>query len=377
MLEYRDGRSAPFPGSGARLWLAGVLSSQRVASIPPGLSIRDVVEMTEREGVLLLLEHIIGNHPLDVGLRSLKSALAVRSPRHVAEGMLRQHVLKSVSEALAAAGIRVLLLKGLAFGTWLYASPYLRESADIDLYFSSRADAEQAAVALRPLGYSLAFVPSGTAHEMTARAAWGATELPEIDLHWALVDTLVYASAFDFQALWDGSISMPMLVGVRRLGLVHSLAHACLHRAHDLGLSRPDRLKWLMDIHLMLKQMDGARWAEFLMLVRERSVSGVCLRSIEDCRTWLNSVVDPDVLSLLQLQSKDERVDWRRLHHWHYVQWKCIMSLPGPAARARWIWRRIFSSPSHLRELYGEGHWGQHLARRALAALARCRAWLR
>lgn len=356
-----------------RGWIAaalrdGVASMDSVDCTPD-----ELLAQASWEGVLPLLEWRLRNGPDWSGLPgSLREGLAAGARTAAMQTLFRDHELQRISQGLSRAGIRALLLKGPAFARWLYPALHLRVSGDMDLLFRSRAEAEHAARRMAPLGYDLAFMPGADVYEMTARRGRGTANNLEIDLHWRLINTEAYASVLSFDPLWAASMEMPGFDGsFRRLGEVDAFIHACLHRAHDLGLQRPDRMKWVYDIHLMLERMDAARWPALIHTLQEKRVVGVCLRSIHDTMALLHSPVDEATLAELETLAAAEPLDWRRLHDWRYMQWQNLRALPTARARARWLWERLIPTRSHLRELYGEGNWWRLMGRRIVQGFHR------
>ena len=291
-----------------------------------------------------------------------------------ARSLFREVELRKVAGLLERKGIQTLLLKGNALGQWLYPSPYLRVSGDIDLLLQSRDAAEQAALAFTELGYSLGFSPAASNYEMTSRLMIDGVSRCELDLHCRLLNAAAYANIFPFEELWRAAMPLPALGGgLMALCPLHALAHACLNRALDIQIGVPDQLKLLYDIHLLVGRMDADAWQQFLTMVGAKRISGICLRSIADTVAALNSPVSEQVLQALHRQAADEPIDWRRLDDWRYMQWQNLKSLPGTSAKLKWIWEKVFPTPSHLQELHGEGGWMQLMGRRLMRGLQRLR----
>lgn len=331
-----------------------------------------LLAVAAEEGVLPLLEWRLRGQSLPEALREGLS----RGAREAAQASLhRDAQLRRIASCLADVGIKSLLLKGPAFARSLYPEPHLRMSGDIDLLFGSRREAESAAEALAGIGFERAFSPTSMTYEMTSRMRVDGRVVLELDLHSRLVNLPAFADVFAFEELWSSSIALAGLGDrLRVLSPLHAFVHACIHRAVDLYLQLPPRLKWLYDLHLMLLRLDAAGdWDGFLHLVRRKRVAGVCLRSIIDTVDAFGSPVPESVLQALHGYAGDESIDWRRLHDWRYMQWRNLKALPNPVARLRWLWERLFPTRSHLRELHGQGSWLRLMGRRAKRARARLR----
>lgn len=356
-----------------RRWIVRAL---RDGDAEPIVDHAAVVLRASQEGVLPLVEwrlRTAGN--LDKFPSALREAL-VQGARTAAKSTLyRDAQLKIISANLARAGIECLLLKGPAFAGWLYPQRYLRVSGDVDLLFVSREVAEHAAELLATVGFQRAFFPSSMTYEMTSRLQVDGVTIVALDIHSRLVNVPAYADIFSFADLWNSSVSIPLLGQdmMRALDPLHSLVHACVHRAVDLYLREPPRLKWIYDIHLMASHMDDEDWTAFLHLVKAKQVAGVCLRSILDAVTTFSSPVPSRVIEALSLQGASESLDWRRLDDWRYMQLRNVKALPTNAARMRWLWERLVPSKSHLHELHGDGNWALLMWRRATRGVRRLR----
>lgn len=318
------------------------------------------------EGVLPLLEWRLRSSPLWPQLPALLRDGLAKGAREAAVAALhRDAQLRRISACLASQGIACLLLKGPAFARWLYPQIYLRVSGDVDLLFPSRVVAEQAAEALAKIGFVRAFSPTNMTYEMTSRLWANGRVVLELDLHSGLVNVPAFIEMLAFDELWASSVALPDF-GEQLLALCpqHAFVHACIHRAVDLYLQAPPRLKWVYDIHLMIERMDTGGWDGFLQLVRAKRASGVCLRSILDAVAEFDSPVPVQVLDALHRQAAEEPIDWRRLDDWRYMQWQNLKALPGTGAKLRWLWERVFPTQSHLRELHGEGRWSTLMLKR-------------
>lgn len=358
-----------------RAWISRVISSGHAGAGLEGLPFDVVLEEAAFEGVLPLLAwRLRQSHAWPELPAALRDGLE-RGAREAAVAALhRDAQLRRVSTCLASQGIASLLLKGPAFGRWLYPQPYLRVSGDVDLLFSSRVVAEQAAEALARIGFVRAFSPTSMTYEMSSRLWANGRVVLELDLHSRLVNVPAFMQMLTFDELWESSVALPEFgQELRVLCPLHAFVHACIHRAVDLYLQAPPMLKWVYDIHLMIERMDTGGWDGFLQLVRAKRASGVCLRSILDAVAEFDSPVQVRVLDALHRQAAEEPIDWRRLHDWRYMQWQNLKALPGTGAKLRWLCERVFPTQSHLRELHGEGSWSTLMLRRMGRGLSRLR----
>lgn len=147
--------------------------------------------------------------------------------------------LEGLLEALAAAGIPVLVLKGMALAEAIYGNPALRPMEDLDLAVRPD-DLPLAHTVLAARGYAAPYL----AHDRGRRAATvflpaGARAPgPPVDLHWGLVDAKAGAAA----GRWAGGAwarSREAHFGEARarvLAPTDALLHVALHLAINHGL---------------------------------------------------------------------------------------------------------------------------------------------
>lgn len=352
--------------------LNAVLSGKwRACTLPPEFEVAStaLLEHAKQEGVSPLLAwHLQGAvlpNAWSVAFADARRTAAVRS-------LLLELETRKVATVLAQLGIRTLLLKGNALGQWLYPESWLRPCSDIDLLFESRAEAERAATGFAALGYSLAFSPAASNYEMTCRLMIGGKSRGELDLHWRLVNSPAYAGRFTFEELWSTSIALPVLGnGLKALGPLHALAHACLNRALDLQMSGADPLKLLYDLHLFLQRMDAADWRRFLDLARRKNLCGLCLRSFDDAVAAFDAPLPEEVRRALANHATLEPISGQRLHDWRHMQWHNLKAIPGTWAKLAWLRDKVFPTRTHLRELHGDGYWLQLMWRRGVRGLRR------
>lgn len=340
------------------------------AAHPPDAAL---LALAEDEGVLGLLEWRLQQQPDFAAFpHDTRVALASRSRTFAVAALLRHQTLLRLGEALRGAGLRALLLKGPAFARWLYPQPHLRVSGDFDLLLATRGDADRAARAFEPLGYALAFVPGSMTYEMTCRAVEPGVARPELDLHCRLSNVPAFADKFAFDALWEASIALRGLgEGLRGLGPVHALVHACMHRAVDRYLHRPDRLKWIHDIHLMVACMDDAAWTRVVDVARAAGLCGVCLQSLDAAIACFGTAVPAGRHVQLRDIAQGETLDPARLDDWNYMQWQSLRALPGWRARAAWLRQRLLPTRSQLQEAHGAGSPARLVLRRLARAWSR------
>ncbi len=339
-----------------RDWLAAALRSGRPPPLDPSVSPQDVLAAAQREGVTAILEARL---QAEGGWQALPEPhrAALRSSVRTlgAQWLLRMAELRQIESAFAAAGMRVLLLKGAALSLWLYPQPYLRMGGDVDVLLEPGVGFGQAIAALAALGYKAEFMPGDCSHEVTLSRRGEGGMRSELDVHSRLIDAPVYAERLGFEELWDAGRTLPGLgEAMRALSPVHALVHACLNRAVDMQNAEPDRLKLLHDLRLLAACNAPETWEALCILTAAKGVAGICLRSLDDAARQVGAAVSPEVRARLQAQADAEPLDYRRLEDWRYMQRQNLRALPNLGARLRWLRQRLLPGASQLRHLYGD-----------------------
>lgn len=198
---------------------------------------------------------------------------------------LRLDDLREVLAALAARGVRTLLMKGSALAYEVFPSPDLRPRSDTDLLLdpAAFADARQAMLAL---GF-VERLTSGDEHGVR-QAAFARVDRFGVehvyDIHWAIANTPVFSDVLRLGEI--DAVPLPR-VSEHAFAMPHveALLLACIHRVahhHD-----SERLVWLCDIDRLRARMTDDEHARFWRYASERRVAGVCARSIELACEWL------------------------------------------------------------------------------------------
>lgn len=325
-------------------WIAGV-------ETPESASIADdrigpVLDLARAEGVVCLLDH---------GLRGQNQALRDAAREEALRSMMLEGETRRVLAALAALGIPGLLLKGSALAHWAYPLPHLRACNDVDILVPSREAAEQLAAALVAQGYTRA-TPSGdlVAHELMCTRRMSPQWLLEVDVHWRLHNTTLFAHLFGFDELMAASIAVPRLApNARGLGPVDALLHAAVHRARNLANGTGDALKWLYDLVVLTQAFGADDWTGLLDRARQKQLAGMTQSALEAAEQVFALAIPQTVRDGLRQAASAETLDVTRLDDWRYMQLQNFRSVQGVVPRLRWLWQRVFPSGDYMRTLYG------------------------
>lgn len=348
-------------GGVTRTWLAQVVDGASPTWPFEGGGIAaKLVEAADEEGVVVMVnwqlrQSAARGDKMEVpsGVREA-FASAARSAALVS--MILQAETATVLRSMASARTPGLLLKGTALAHWAYQEPHWRACNDVDVLLPSREAAEAVAADLERHGYER-LKTSGelVAYELMCRRLVTDKLKAEIDIHWALSNSALFADVFSFDELMAESIPVPALgPNARALGPVHACFHACVHRVRNLSNGVPDRLKWLYDIVKIVEPFDASNWNRLVALAERKRFAGVVLGGLEAATSAFGRPVPQDVVTALRCAQGSDALDASRLTDWRYMQRMTFMSLPTFGLRIRWIWQRVFPSRAYMNYLYGD-----------------------
>ena len=335
-----------------RDWLAAILAGTLPSTLAVDSESADaLVACALEEGVVALVHKRLSEDACVSA--SIRNVFAAAARESAVASLLREGECRRVLAVLQAANIPVLLMKGSALAWWLYPEAYLRECGDIDLLFSSRAQAQEAVRMLAVHGYALNHRPGDLSYELLCRREIGLLHV-DLDMHWRLVNVPLFAEMFDFATLHAAAISLPrMAINARGLAPVHAFMHACIHRIVNLYLGISDSLKWLYDLHLLGQQLTPPDWLALQQQAREHGLSAICAAGIDAAAQAFGPVAPETVVRALREASTHEALDAGRLYDWKYMQGRNLAALPSLRVRARWLWQRLFPPVRYMQELYG------------------------
>ena len=252
--------------------------------------------------------------------RSAREAVVTEPVRHT-------H-LRTVGEALGQEGIRPLVFKGAAVGHSHYAEPWLRTRGDTDLLVRAE-EASRVDSVLTRLGLERFPRPGGSRVTQQARYTITTASLEvAYDIHWRIADPHVFANAFSYDELQRESIDGPV-AGLRRIGDVHALLVACVHRAAHHADS--DNVRHLYDISLIAKRLTAGEWDRFVARASDVEVRAVCQRGLSLASELFGPCAPDDVHRRLSTRCPEPsavfvshrmnrldllRSDLRALHTW-------------------------------------------------------------
>lgn len=271
-------------------------------------------------------------------------------------------LLQGLLARFAEAGIDTRLLKGTALAYTLYSNPAWRARGDSDLLVRP----EQRAVARAALA-AVGFAPPGDdggSEDIRYQETWSFVPAEggnhSFDLHFRPFNTAALAGEDWSEAAFDDPRPLPGLgPSARAPAPGFLLFHACLHRllhscapyfVGDRAYFGPDRLIWLMDIHLLAAAMGERDWATFLRLALAQRQARACREGLLAAARWLGTSSPPEVLTALRDHQAESRAYLHsgRLHR-AIADFRAI---GAPRDRMRYALARMFPSRSFLQSKY-------------------------
>ncbi len=362
-----------------RQWLSSAIAGN--APIWPfAADTQALISTADEEGICTLLhERICGDAAwaaqIPVQFRDGIAQLAREKALH---SLVREHECRRVLGVLAQANLPVLLLKGTALAYWAYAAPHLRERGDIDLFFRSKNDVDVVVKQLAELNFELvetALPGDLISFEVTCRRSIEHGAPLEIDLHWQLSNTPMFAFRFSFDELAREGVALPKLAP-NALGLapIPAYLHACMHRIQNMTIDCENNLRWLYDLHMLGLKFSTDDWRALADMASEKKLAGVCVDGMQAAAECFGVLAPLLIAEQLNKVAKHESMDVAKMHRWFYIQRMNFLAYPSLRLRLRWLRQRLLPDINYMRAYYGQdqGFW-QMLVSRLRGSFARLR----
>ena len=250
----------------------------------------------------------------DAGLSDVELApLGQAYEKSRTENQQKLDTARPVLEALAAAGIELLVLKGAALTRFYAGDLGLRPMRDIDVLVPPN-QTERAAATLSDLGYE----PAGIGASCLARYAYPrspswpfvAPNAPDVDLHWHVLHESCQPDADD--DFWEGAIPLDFQgVALKALNATDQLLHVCIHA---LQREPQENLRWIVDAMAILRrEAEPIDWRRLLAQIARRRLVLQARHSFEYLTAAFAAPIPPHVLEQLRRApvSWPERMEFR------------------------------------------------------------------
>lgn len=212
--------------------------------------------------------------------------------------------MREVAATLDEQRLEFLVIKGFAYGAWLYPRSDLRPREDIDLLLDGWDSVGRAERALRRRGWRSLPRLGGqfVAHAavLTKRGA------PSVDLHARPSQRHRVAAAFAFDAVRAEArrIHIPAVGDLLTMSPRHSLLFSALHRsAHHGGQTAP--LIWLEDLARLAPKLGPHDWDLLLDLAQKHDLATAFEAALHDLAWWCPDAVPPRMLETLAARGAD------------------------------------------------------------------------
>lgn len=315
-------------------------------------------------GVIALLHARLAH---DAALRAawpapLREAIGTRARAEAARELLQRREALAVLDALAAAGVHPLLLKGTPLAYSHYDAPHLRPRGDVDLLVGE--DERAAALhALERIGYARTLAVHGAlvSAQAGARRIDPLGAVHTVDLHWRVSNKQLFAPALGRAELVRDARALPALgPHARAPAPPHALLLASLHRAAhrhtpyragDTVATGGDRLIWLEDVRLLAARMTRAEWERTVALAIDRGLAAVSLDALDASRARLGASVPGDLRAALGAVRGEPAARWLRSGPLR-GQLLDLAAAPGWRGTLRLLREHLLPAPAYMRARY-------------------------
>ena len=285
--------------------------------------------------------------PEDVG-----TALAAKARTAAGEELLRGVEIRAVVEALAAAGIRALLIKGTPLAYSVYPSPATRPRDDTDIIVPE-GDVGAARDVLTSLGYDATNQCNElfSQFEVQKRDRFGVVHA--FDVHWKISTQPVFADVLTYSEMLRRAMPVPALGPAAAAPCsVDALLLACIHPV--MHHQNADRLLWICDAHFLVSSLGAREFDEFVRQAGERRVAAVCAHRLQLAATLFGTSVPAGALAELSAVAGEPSAAYLASHRrWHHELVSSLGGLPRFGDRVRLLRGVLLPSPRYMLSAYG------------------------
>lgn len=272
-------------------------------------------------------------------------------------------LIKQALNRLNEAGIAPIIFKGTALAYSLYPAPFLRERGDTDLIvpFDCR---DQAMREMEAAGFVGEDRLRGdlTSYQVPYTHVERFMYSHTVDLHWRINRSQVLSNILTYQELWDSRKALPVLCSRAVVaGSVHALFLSCMHRAahrqcpyfvDNVEYYGGDRLIWVYDIHLILREFNSNSYDEFTALANRKGLARICFEGLLEARNFFGATVPEKVFRALAVAGSGGTGS-RYLNASVGKQYLLnFMSVDGAANKFRFVVQILLPPPGYMRRVY-------------------------
>lgn len=315
-----------------------------------------LVEEADRQGMASVLYFAVrGDTSLGVPEASL-SELENRFKRYHLDNWLRNQVVAQLVEALTAANIPVMLVKGAALAATTYDDIGLRPYVDIDLVVRAQDNARTQEI-IRARGAEQAPAVQGFSEIFNGQTTYVLDTLPpaRIDLHWQLFIYDYYARRIPEAWWWEHTTDLPLNTAHAQTltpmaQILYLTAHAALHHRHE-------HLIWWYDLARLVQKYGATlNWDDLVRSAERFGIAAAVASGLTRAVEWFDAPVPRAVLVTLGKTKSDlkSQIVYRfaTARHWEA---RVLLGGASPAKFASWL-HHLFPSRDYMYRRYQLKH---------------------
>jgi hypothetical protein len=335
--------------------LAALLRGESLPWTRLGTTVDEFLDACTAHGVTGLLYERVRRAPWWVTWPAqVDEALANERRAATARELLCAREITSVLDALAAAGVHPILLKGAALAYTVYDTPASRPRVDTDVLIR-RDDVEPLRTVLTSLGYAAPVHCGGELlfcqFPLRRVDRFGVAHV--FDVHWKISTQSMFADVLTFDELTASAAPLPALgPHARMTGPVHSLLLACVHPV--MHHQNVELLLWVSDVHRLASRLTKAEFDVFAELAVEKRMGAICAHQLELAGKRCGTSVPDAVLRRLRAGSPREAcaVYLRPNRRWHHELVSNLRGLPHWGDRLRLLGEVALPHSSYMLKTY-------------------------
>ncbi len=287
----------------------------------------------------------------------VRAALEREARAETMREALRRRELVAALDALAAAGVRPILLKGTPLAYTVYEEPVLRPRGDTDLLIR-RGDRETVQRATGALGYTATNYSDGDQlfhqFELAKDDALGVSHA--LDFHWKISTESLFADLLSYDELDACAVPVPALgLHARAAGPVHALLLACIHPV--MHHRDAERLIWHCDVDRLVSRLSSPELDAFAALAVRKGVATIAARELDLARSRLGTRVSDRVLAALAARGPAEQTAayLEAGRGWSDELLSNVKGLPRWRDRLKLLREVAFPAPAYMLRAYRLG----------------------
>ena len=312
-----------------------------------------LLRLCEEEDLAVLIHHRLTQSGIENDWPdAIREALAAKARTAAGEELLRGRETRAVIEALAAAGIRALLIKGTPLAYSAYPSPAARPRDDTDLVIRS-ADVGAARGAMASLGYITTVHCSDLFSQFEVQKRDRLGVVHAFDVHWKISTQPVFAHVLTYEEMLPCAVPVPSL-GPAALApsTTHALLLSCIHPV--MHHQNCERMLWTYDVHLLASSLAPDVFTGFVRHAIDKRVAAVCAQRLRLAQTMFGTPVPAGAMRELSAAVDEPSAAYLASHRrWHHELASSLRGLPRFGDRLKLLREVLLPSPHYMLGAYG------------------------